>query len=152
MLGTDTGGPHPGAATKLNLHLPASYKATIKFIENLDGCRALQELNLSHNAITKLDGLSKLDKLRSLNVAHNQLTRVDGIFHLGRLEKLNLAHNQIARVPSKMASMARLQVLHFAHNKLDVMRDISHLHKLENLKELSLVRTLPYPDLRMCCG
>lgn len=45
-------------------------------------CIALEELYLSHNGISKMEGLSTLVNLRVLDVSSNKLTSVDGIENL----------------------------------------------------------------------
>lgn len=42
-------------------------------------CVALEELYLSHNGISKMEGLSALVNLRVLDVSNNKLTSVDDI-------------------------------------------------------------------------
>lgn len=48
----------------------------------VQGCIALEELYLSHNGITKMEGLSSLVNLRVLDVSSNKLTSVDDIVNL----------------------------------------------------------------------
>jgi protein phosphatase 1 regulatory subunit 7 len=48
----------------------------------MQGCVALEELYLSHNGITKMEGLSSLVNLRVLDVSSNKLTSVDDIPNL----------------------------------------------------------------------
>lgn len=60
-----------------------------------EGCIALEELYLSHNGITKMEGLSSLANLRVLDVSSNKLTSVDDIHNLTQLEDLWLNDNQI---------------------------------------------------------
>lgn len=45
-------------------------------------CVALEELYLSHNGISKMEGLSALVNLRVLDVSNNKLTSVDDIQNL----------------------------------------------------------------------
>lgn len=42
-------------------------------IQNLDGCRRLQVLNLNHNMIERMEGLTALRQLTDLHVAHNRI-------------------------------------------------------------------------------
>ncbi|KAK7251534.1 hypothetical protein RIF29_34823 [Crotalaria pallida] len=60
-----------------------------------EGCVALEELYLSHNGISKMEGLSSLVNLRVLDVSSNKLTSVDDISKLTQLEDLWLNDNQI---------------------------------------------------------
>ncbi|KAE9613979.1 hypothetical protein Lal_00016499 [Lupinus albus] len=61
----------------------------------LGGCIALEELYLSHNGISKMEGLSSLVNLRVLDVSSNKLTSIDDIQNLTQLEDLWLNDNQI---------------------------------------------------------
>jgi Leucine-rich repeat (LRR) protein len=47
-------------------------------------CVALEELYLSHNGISKMEGLSSLVNLRVLDVSSNKLTSVNDIPNLTR--------------------------------------------------------------------
>ena len=47
----------------------------LQFIENLEGCKNLQNLNLSCNIVEKIEKLSQLTRLRELNISFNKLTR-----------------------------------------------------------------------------
>lgn len=49
-------------------------------------CVALEELYLSHNGISKMEGLSTLLNLRVLDVASNKLTEINGIDNLTMCE------------------------------------------------------------------
>ncbi|CAK8579507.1 unnamed protein product [Lathyrus sativus] len=60
-----------------------------------EACIALEELYLSHNGITKIEGLSSLVNLRLLDVSSNKLTSVDDIQNLTQLEDLWLNDNKI---------------------------------------------------------
>ena len=48
----------------------------------LQGCVALEELYLSHNGISKMEGLSMLVNLRVLDVSNNKITSVNDIENL----------------------------------------------------------------------
>lgn len=48
----------------------------------LQGCVALEELYLSHNGISKMEGLSTLVNLRVLDVSNNKITSVNDIENL----------------------------------------------------------------------
>ena len=53
-------------------------------------CVALEELYLSHNGISKMEGLSALVNLRVLDVSNNKLTSVDDIQTLTKYLKFPL--------------------------------------------------------------
>lgn len=60
-----------------------------------EDCVALEELYLSHNGISKMEGLSSLVNLRVLDVSSNKLSSVNDIQNLTWLEDLWLNDNQI---------------------------------------------------------
>uniref|UniRef100_M4FCK1 Protein phosphatase 1 regulatory subunit 7 n=1 Tax=Brassica campestris TaxID=3711 RepID=M4FCK1_BRACM len=64
-------------------------------MKGFEDCVALAELYLSHNGISKMEGLSALVNLRVLDVLNNKLTSVDDIQSLTKLEDLWLNDNQI---------------------------------------------------------
>lgn len=55
---------------------------TVATFYGIQGCIALEELYLSHNGISKMEGLSSLVNLRVLDVSSNKLTSVDDILNL----------------------------------------------------------------------
>ncbi|CAL0330913.1 unnamed protein product [Lupinus luteus] len=71
-----------------------------------EGCIALEELYLSHNGISKMEGLSSLVNLRVLDVSSNKLTSVDDIQNLTHLEDLWLNDNQIESLEGIAESVA----------------------------------------------
>jgi len=55
-------------------------------------------LNLSHNRISKIEGIEALSKLQTLDIAHNVITEVAGIEAIAgcpSLQSLDLSHNYI---------------------------------------------------------
>ena len=114
----------------------------------------LTDLNLSSNAVQKIENLSQLASLRHLNLADNQITHIDPLMTLTNLESLNLAGNLIERLPRSFQRLQRLRVLRLARNKLSTvclhvtvalcsllyvqLRDIEHLRPLRNLVTLTL--------------
>lgn len=78
----------------------------ITSISGLEECLALEELYLSHNGITKMEGLSTLVNLRVLDVASNKLTAIEDIENLSQLEDLWLNDNQITSLEGINESVA----------------------------------------------
>lgn len=50
-------------------------------IENLDGLRNLEELNLSYNQISRIENLSGLIRLRDLNLADNNIKKIENLVY-----------------------------------------------------------------------
>ncbi|KAG2410977.1 Protein phosphatase 1 regulatory inhibitor subunit PPP1R7-like protein [Vigna angularis] len=85
-----------------------------------EGCIALEELYLSHNGISKMEGLSTLVNLRVLDVSSNKLTSVDDITNLTQLEDLWLNDNQIASLEGIAEAVVgcreKLTTIYLEHN------------------------------------
>lgn len=83
-------------------------------------CINLEELYLSHNGISKMEGLSTLVNLKVLDVSSNKLTAISGIENLTRLEDLWLNDNQIASLDGIDAVVAgskgTLTTIYLEHN------------------------------------
>ncbi|CAA6672874.1 unnamed protein product [Spirodela intermedia] len=83
-------------------------------------CVALEELYLSHNGITRMEGLSSLENLRVLDISNNKLTLVEGISDLTRLEDLWLNDNQIPSLEGLDAAVSgsreKLTTLYLENN------------------------------------
>lgn len=52
--------------------------------EHLQGCPLLEELLLSHNGISTIEGSSQLTNLRLLDLSNNRLEKVQGLDTLTR--------------------------------------------------------------------
>ncbi|XP_054788421.1 LOW QUALITY PROTEIN: protein phosphatase 1 regulatory inhibitor subunit PPP1R7 homolog [Prosopis cineraria] len=72
-----------------------------------ESCIALEELYLSHNGISKMEGLSSLVNLHVLDVSSNKLTSVDDVQNLTQLEDLWLNDNQIGSLEGIAEAVAR---------------------------------------------
>jgi Leucine-rich repeat (LRR) protein len=128
--------------TSLDLHLRDGAKGKIRRIESLSRLPRLQQLNLSHNALTKMEGLGSLLGLLELNLAENSLSRIEGIFHMKQLERLNLCGNRIERIPSSIASLTSLSALRLNRNRLSDWRDLQHFRDMHSLKNLRIDNNL----------
>lgn len=54
----------------------------------------LRELRLANNNISRIEGLADLP-LRALDLSHNALTELGGLSTLSKLQVLNVSHNKI---------------------------------------------------------
>ncbi|POO00843.1 LRR domain containing protein [Trema orientale] len=89
-------------------------------MKGFEECVALEELYLSHNGISKMEGLSSLVNLRVLDVSSNKLTSVDDIENLTQLEDLWLNDNQIESlegiVEAVVGSREKLATIYLENN------------------------------------
>ena len=85
-------------------------------------------MELSHNQLTRIEGLDKLVNLYYLDLSDNQLTRIEGLDKLTNLYYLGLSDNQLTRI-EELAYLSQLESLDLSDNKLSV---------IENLPQTSL--------------
>eukprot|EP00793_Prasinoderma_coloniale_P001216 PRCOL_00004988-RA len=80
----------------------------------IDGCVALEELNVSGNLLETLEGVQRCTKLTELDASRNRLASARGIATLTRLDVLRLNGNAITSVralavPAKVAAEGAAQ-------------------------------------------
>lgn len=100
--------------------------------------RQLRSLDLSENAITRIENLKGLH-LRSLCLAQNQLTSLDGISSLEKLHVLNVRHNNITSVAALQATdVPRLKKLCLSENRISHISEVAGLNGFSFLCDLLL--------------
>jgi protein phosphatase 1 regulatory subunit 7 len=57
-------------------------------IENLHNLTLLEQLYLSENGVTELDGLDRNVEISTLDLANNKIRAVENLQHLSKLEEL----------------------------------------------------------------
>ncbi|XP_021380343.1 centriolin-like isoform X3 [Mizuhopecten yessoensis] len=125
--------------TTLNLTLSKENGKKIKYIENLDRCKKLTNLNMSCNMIERVEKLEKLIKLRELNLAYNNITKVEGLENLANLQMLNVTGNNIEHIPIWLGKRLKaLRTLHLGKNNLQSMSELAKLKPLPDLLELTV--------------
>ncbi|CAD8046259.1 unnamed protein product [Paramecium sonneborni] len=122
-------GEEPAKTIKLSLR---SMKLTK--IENLDQLVLLQELNLSHNNITKIENL-RLPALKELNLSDNFIKSMHGLEFLPSLINLNLNGNQITEINLTNHTIETLKI---SRNQIKDPIQLLNLKPLLNLKILSI--------------
>jgi Leucine-rich repeat (LRR) protein len=90
----------------------------------------LTALNISNNALTKLDVLSKLTQLKMLDLSNNQITDMSPLSQLIDLQRLNLNGNPLKNL-SPLESLVQLEQLEIS---LAALVDVTPLTKLPLLK------------------
>ncbi len=92
-----------------------------QYIESLEECTNLRELDLSQNIIEKIKGLDTLTSLEVLNLSENAITKWEGLATLKALQTLDLSSNGLTRLSSSIANHAALTVLKLHGNQLNVV-------------------------------
>jgi Leucine Rich repeats (2 copies) len=113
----------------------------------------VRKLNLSSNAIERVEELDALTSLTKLNLADNQLTSnpgcLEGLLRLTALEELDLSCNEIRQLDvfshhvrqqqqQQPAACLSLHSLNLADNRISDMAQIVHLQQLSCLTKLQL--------------
>jgi protein phosphatase 1 regulatory subunit 7 len=111
-------------------------KNKIKKIENLN-LPKLEILSIQSNRITKLENLSHLVNLEELYISDNGLTCIEGLDSLKSLKVLDLSNNQIEHIEN-MQGMVNLEEFWFSNNNLKNWEDLEKLTQLSKLKCLYL--------------
>eukprot|EP00057_Strongylocentrotus_purpuratus_P025737 XP_011680211.1 PREDICTED: centriolin-like [Strongylocentrotus purpuratus] len=119
----------------------------IRYIENLEGLKRLQVLNLSFNQIQKMERLAHLTRLRELDLSCNCIARIEGLETLLHIQILNLSHNLIETIPAWLGKRLKaLREFHMEGNMLFSLSDVARLRPLKDLVSLSLSKN-PLCDL-----
>jgi hypothetical protein len=114
----------------------------------------VRKLNLSSNAIERVEELEALTSLTKLNLADNQLTSnprcLEGLLRLTALEELDLSCNEIRQLDvfshhviqqqqqQQPAACLSLHSLNLEDNRISDMAQIVHLQQLSCLTKLQL--------------
>lgn len=126
--------PHSPKSNMRELDL--SHKQLQSFIQITD---SLKTLNLSHNKIALIEGVSIKNNLSNLDLSHNRLISIEGISNLNSLRVLDIGYNFLS--PSQLVHlkfMKRLKVLNVCHNHFAGNEALNYLNELTQVQELNL--------------
>ncbi|MCE8165287.1 leucine-rich repeat domain-containing protein [Porphyromonas gingivalis] len=93
---------------------------------------ALKSLDLSHNRISKFEGLDHLASLTELILWNNQISKLEGLNALSSLTELYLLDNQIAKLEG-LNSLTSLTVLDLSYNQISKLEGLASLTSLTRL-------------------
>lgn len=104
-----------------NLRILSIQSNRLTTLNGLSNLPNLEELYLSHNAVTDLSGLEKNTTLRVLDFSNNQVTHLEHLSTLKNLEELWASNNQLAsfeEVERELKDKEKLQTVYFEGNPL----------------------------------
>ena len=105
----------------------------LESIPDLSALENLKTLDLSHNSISRIEGVYGLRQLETLRLADNEISAIRRIGPLHSLKSLDLSHNLITRVEG-LKTLKNLQELNLSHNRI-VDVSTADLKALEHLGE-----------------
>lgn len=82
---------------------------------------ALEELYISHNALTSISGLHSNPRLRVLDISNNQIAHLSGLEHVPALQELWASSNLLAsfdEIEQQLAGKSRLETVYLEGNPL----------------------------------
>lgn len=92
----------------------------------------LQELNLAHNEIAVIEGVSHLRFLRVLDLSHNKLTSTRGLVDLENKRPYDSSEARDA-VDNQVKSLEALEKLVLSYNCIEAVEEVAFLPRLETL-------------------
>lgn len=79
-----------------------------------------------------MERLDKLLRLQDLNLSHNMIIKIEGIENLSLLQTLNLNDNKIEHIPKWFSKKLKaLRVFKIARNKLTSVSKIHYLNPMQ---------------------
>ena len=104
---------------------------TITGLSNLPN---LEELYISHNALSEISGLENSTNLRVLDISNNQIQHLSGLGQCGKLEELwassNLL-NSFEEVEQELRDKKELNTVYFEANPLQLKSPALYRNKLK---------------------
>ena len=90
-----------------------------KMIENIKDIKGIEEfsnvieeIDLSNNRISKIQGLKNLINLKKLNLKNNYIEKIEGLENLNKLELLDLSGNvSIQEIPDNLSNLPNLETV-----------------------------------------
>lgn len=121
----------------------------IRKISSLDAINGkldvVNDLDLSNNQISNLNGIEKFSNIRVLKLNNNEITKVKGLENLSGLEKLSLRNNRITEI-SGLKNLTNLKYIDLSNNPTlteipEVLNDLPSLEMIKlwncNIKKYS---------------
>lgn len=100
----------------------------------------LRRLDLSHNEVREIQGLTELPRLERLDLSHNSLSRIDDTAFDGlhELQILDLSWNSLVEIgDGPFLKLFSLRFIDLGHNRIEL---VSFRHSLESVETLLATR------------
>ncbi len=112
----------------------------INIMDVLKLSQSLEKLTLQNLNITDMNRIGELKDLTYLNMTHNQISKIEGLDNKSSLYSLNLTSNRIEKIEG-LDNLTNLVNLSLTNNRI---KDITPISKVSTLKYLDLKQN---PDI-----
>lgn len=116
-----------------NLKILSIQSNRLPTITGLASLASLEELYISHNALTAISGLDHNRNLRVLDVSNNRIPHLAGLQHLSRLEELWASSNELEsfrEVEGELAGLEELSTVYLEGNPLQTKNVVTYRNKI----------------------
>ena len=132
----------PGKVSFSGMHVLQKLCVTecgLTTMAGVTNCPQLTHLDLSHNAITRIEPavFMKLPRLKTLWLNENRIRRIEGLEPLTNLKTLWMAKNQLTGIYDSLEKTVALEELNLAGNKIGHFKDIPALARMDKLTSLA---------------
>ena len=110
---------------------------SMKALDELEFWSEVEELELDHKKIRKMENLQKLTCLKRLSLCDNEITRIEGLEDCNLLEELCLEDNRLQSVDG-LGSLRSLKKLDLGRNKIMCVTGFAQTFLSSSLTQLSL--------------
>jgi len=102
----------------------------------LTALTSLEELYLSHNDLTVIQGLDHSSRLRTLDVSNNRIAHLTNLKHLHQLEELWASSNLLEsfqEIEEELGGLEGLHTVYFEYNPLQKNAGATYRNKIRLL-------------------
>ncbi len=109
-----------------NLRILSIQSNRIVKLENLDGLIKLEELYMSDNGLSKIEGIDKLNKLRVLDLSNNKIEHIENIENVIELEEFWFSNNNLSNWQDIeiLKELPKLKCLYLEHNPIYYINNV----------------------------
>lgn len=118
--------------TLQNLILLNLQNNAITSVEGITKLNHISELNISYNQIQDITPLADCDSLTKLDISNNQIADIQGLSSLKSITHLNFSYNQVSDLP-KFDKTCKLIAIDGSYNKIDSLAPLAGLKSLNNV-------------------
>ena len=123
-------------------------------ITALDSLATLEELYISHNALTSISGLSSNLSLRVLDISNNQIAHLNNLSHLTKLEELWASSNLLVsfeEVEQELRDKEHLNTVYFEMNPMQLTNKVLYRNKVRlALPQVQQIDASEFPPRQRC--